>query len=40
MNFLDIDHEIEKQTNLKIKDFFKIYGEIIQNLGELKKVLY
>ena len=27
MNFLDIDHEIEKQTNLKIKDFFKIYGE-------------
>ncbi len=25
--FNDVDHEIEKITNLKIKDFFKIYGE-------------
>ena len=27
VGFMDIDHEIEKQSNLKIKDFFKIYGE-------------
>ena len=27
MNFCDIDFEIEKATNLKIKDFFKMYGE-------------
>ena len=27
VGFIDIDHEIEKQSNLKIKDFFKIYGE-------------
>ena len=26
-NFFDIDHEVEKVTNLKIKDFFRIYGE-------------
>ena len=26
-NFIDIDQEIEKITNLKIKDFFRIYGE-------------
>ena len=26
-NFFDIDQEVEKITNLKIKDFFKIYGE-------------
>ncbi len=26
-NFYDIDQEVEKITNLKIKDFFKIYGE-------------
>ena len=26
-NFHDIDHEIEKITNLKIRDFFQIYGE-------------
>ena len=26
-DFHDIDHEIEKITNLKIKDFFQIYGE-------------
>jgi shikimate kinase len=27
INFFDIDQEIEKITNLKIKDFFKMYGE-------------
>jgi len=27
INFIDIDQEIEKITNLKIRDFFKIYGE-------------
>ena len=26
-DFHDVDHEIEKITNLKIKDFFQIYGE-------------
>ena len=26
-DFFDIDHEVEKVTNLKIKDFFRIYGE-------------
>ena len=26
-NFFDIDQEIEKISNLKIKDFFRIYGE-------------
>ncbi len=26
-DFYDIDREIEKITNLKIKDFFKMYGE-------------
>ena len=26
-NFFDIDQEVEKVTNLKIKDFFRIYGE-------------
>ena len=26
-SFIDIDIEIEKATNLKIKDFFKTYGE-------------
>ena len=26
-NFFDIDQEIEKVSNLKIKDFFRIYGE-------------
>ena len=26
-NFFDIDQEVEKLTNLKIKDFFRIYGE-------------
>ena len=26
-NFFDIDQEVEKVTNLKIKDFFSIYGE-------------
>ena len=26
-NFFDIDQEVEKVTNLKIRDFFKIYGE-------------
>ena len=25
--FFDIDQEIEKISNLKIKDFFRIYGE-------------
>ena len=26
-NFIDVDIEIERATNLKIKDFFKTYGE-------------
>ena len=26
-NFFDIDQEVEKVSNLKIKDFFRIYGE-------------
>ena len=26
-NFFDIDQEIEKISNLKIRDFFRIYGE-------------
>ncbi len=34
-DFYDIDHEIERITNLKIKDFFQIYGE--QEFRRLEK---
>ena len=26
-NFIDVDIEVEKATNLRIRDFFKTYGE-------------
>ena len=35
MNFCDIDFEIEKATNLKIKDFFKMYGEKFRRIEKI-----
>lgn len=37
-NFIDIDVEIEKATNLRIKDFFKIYGE--QEFRKIEKSIF
>jgi len=37
-NFIDIDVEIEKATNLRIKDFFKTYGE--QEFRKIEKSIF